>query len=63
MLAQTLLLINGGEITLNRCETLANRLATSEIPDSDPMALFEAWFTEAKASELNDANAMALARV
>lgn len=37
------------------------RLATSEIPDSDPMALFEAWFTEAKASELNDANAMALA--
>lgn len=37
------------------------RLATSEIPDSDPLALFEAWFTEAKASELNDANAMALA--
>jgi len=27
----------------------------------DPFALFDAWFTEAKASEPNDANAMALA--
>jgi pyridoxamine 5'-phosphate oxidase len=31
------------------------------IPDSDPLALFEAWFAEAWASEPNDANAMALA--
>lgn len=31
------------------------------IPDSDPIALFEAWFAEAQASEPNDANAMALA--
>lgn len=31
------------------------------IPDSDPLALFDAWFAEAQASELNDANAMALA--
>jgi pyridoxamine 5'-phosphate oxidase len=31
------------------------------IPDSDPLALFEAWFTEASACEPNDANAMALA--
>ena len=31
------------------------------IPHSDPIALFEAWFTEARASEPNDANAMALA--
>lgn len=27
----------------------------------DPFALFDSWFTEARASELNDANAMALA--
>ena len=31
------------------------------IPQSDPIALFEAWFAEAQASEPNDANAMALA--
>lgn len=31
------------------------------IPDTDPVALFEAWYTEARASEPNDANAMALA--
>ena len=38
------------------------RLATSEIPSgADPFALFEAWFTEAKESEPNDPNAMALA--
>ncbi|QKG70948.1 pyridoxamine 5'-phosphate oxidase [Erythrobacter mangrovi] len=33
----------------------------SAIPETDPFALFEAWFGEAKASEPNDANAMALA--
>ncbi|MFZ9396137.1 MAG: pyridoxamine 5'-phosphate oxidase [Erythrobacter sp.] len=37
------------------------RLDMSAIPDSDPMALFEAWFAEARASEPNDPNAMALA--
>jgi pyridoxamine 5'-phosphate oxidase len=31
------------------------------IPDADPVALFDAWFAEARASEPNDANAMALA--
>lgn len=31
------------------------------IPDSDPFALFEAWFAKAQSSEPNDANAMALA--
>lgn len=31
------------------------------IPDGDPFALFDAWFTEARASEPNDSNAMALA--
>lgn len=33
----------------------------SAIPEADPLALFEAWFTEAQASEPNDPNAMALA--
>ena len=37
------------------------RLATSEIPDNDPLVLFETWFAEARESEPNDANAMALA--
>jgi len=31
--------------------------------NDDPFALFEAWFTEAEASEPNDPNAMALATV
>ncbi|MBS1240380.1 MAG: pyridoxamine 5-phosphate oxidase, partial [Proteobacteria bacterium] len=31
------------------------------IPETDPFALFEAWFTEARAGEPNDSNAMALA--
>lgn len=33
----------------------------SAIPQSDPIALFEVWFAEAKESEPNDPNAMALA--
>ena len=35
--------------------------ANSSIPVTDPFALFETWFGEAKASEPNDPNAMALA--
>jgi pyridoxamine 5'-phosphate oxidase len=31
------------------------------IPHGDPVALFESWFAEARASEPNDPNAMALA--
>jgi pyridoxamine 5'-phosphate oxidase len=31
------------------------------IPERDPLALFEVWFAEARASEPGDANAMALA--
>ena len=31
------------------------------IPDTDPFALFDAWFAEARESEPNDPNAMALA--
>ncbi|QIG54285.1 pyridoxamine 5'-phosphate oxidase [Altererythrobacter sp. BO-6] len=38
-----------------------SKLDESEIPGSDPLALFEAWFEEAKAAEPNDPNAMALA--
>lgn len=33
----------------------------SAIPQTDPLALFDAWFAEAKDSEPNDPNAMALA--
>lgn len=33
----------------------------SEIPSTDPFALFGAWFAEAKLAEPNDPNAMALA--
>ena len=33
----------------------------SVLPDSDPLGLFVAWFAEARESEPNDANAMALA--
>ena len=35
--------------------------ARSALPDADPLGLFEVWFSEAKDSEPNDANAMALA--
>ena len=31
------------------------------IPSSDPFQLFESWFSEARVSEINDSNAMALA--
>jgi len=31
------------------------------IPDTDPFSLFDIWFDEARASEPNDSNAMALA--
>lgn len=35
--------------------------AQSALPETDPMGLFAAWFAEARSSEPNDANAMALA--
>ncbi|MEP7008082.1 MAG: pyridoxamine 5'-phosphate oxidase, partial [Sphingomonas bacterium] len=31
------------------------------MPETNPFALFSAWFTEARETELNDSNAMALA--
>ncbi|MGB3738201.1 MAG: pyridoxamine 5'-phosphate oxidase [Pontixanthobacter sp.] len=33
----------------------------SQVPDGDPFAIFDDWFAQAKASEPNDPNAMALA--
>lgn len=35
--------------------------AQSQLPATDPLGLFAAWFAEARASEPNDPNAMALA--
>lgn len=35
----------------------------SETPPEDPLALFEAWYSEAEAQETNDPNAMAVATV
>ena len=32
------------------------------LPESDPLALFDAWFAEARAAEPSDANAMAPGR-
>jgi len=37
------------------------QVAAEVIPHGDPFALFDRWFAEARASEPNDANAMALA--
>jgi pyridoxamine 5'-phosphate oxidase len=37
--------------------------ASNAIPDGDPIALFATWFAEARTTEPNDANAMALATV
>ena len=39
---------------------MAARFMTARM-NTDPFALFDAWFAEARASEPNDANAMALA--
>lgn len=40
---------------------MSNTLAYESIAHSDPIALFDAWFADAIASEPNDPNAMALA--
>ena len=40
---------------------MSSDLLHSELPETDPFDLFEAWFAEAKDSEPNDPNAMALA--
>ncbi len=45
-----------------RTASVATQTPDSDaIPDRDPFAIFEAWFAEAQARELNDPNAMALA--
>lgn len=38
-----------------------SELGTELVPDGDPFALFNIWYDEARAFELNDSNAMALA--
>ncbi len=48
------------------CKPCQESLVNSEqnadaIPHADPMAIFESWFEQAKQSEPNDSNAMALA--
>ncbi len=40
---------------------MADDTSDNAIPAHDPFAIFEAWFAEAKVSEPNDPNAMALA--
>jgi len=40
---------------------VATETSDDAIPDTDPYAIFDDWFAEAQASELNDPNAMALA--
>jgi pyridoxamine 5'-phosphate oxidase len=41
--------------------TVETEQARDAIPDGDPFALFDTWFAEARQSEPNDGNAMALA--
>ena len=40
---------------------MENELAREVVPHGDPIALFQAWYDEARTTELNDSNAMALA--
>lgn len=40
---------------------MTDEQSLSQIPSADPFALFDEWFAEARASEINDSNAMALA--
>ncbi|GGN41052.1 pyridoxine/pyridoxamine 5'-phosphate oxidase [Novosphingobium indicum] len=40
---------------------MENELAREVVPHGDPIALFKAWYDEARTTELNDSNAMALA--
>ena len=40
---------------------MATQNSDDAIPDTDPFAIFDAWFAEARESEPNDPNAMALA--
>ena len=42
---------------------VADAPALEQLPESDPIALFESWLREAMAAEPNDANAMTLATV
>jgi pyridoxamine 5'-phosphate oxidase len=46
---------------MDRTQAVPTDVNDDAIPGSDPFAIFEAWFAEAKVSEPNDPNAMALA--
>jgi pyridoxamine 5'-phosphate oxidase len=46
---------------MDRIPAVADDTSDNAIPAHDPFAIFEAWFAEAKVSEPNDPNAMALA--
>ncbi|GEO00205.1 pyridoxine/pyridoxamine 5'-phosphate oxidase [Novosphingobium sediminis] len=46
---------------MDRTPAVATETNEDAIPAADPFAIFEAWFAEAKGSEPNDPNAMALA--
>ena len=45
----------------DQCMIAQTEQTLDAIPDGDPFALFETWFAEARQSEPNDGNAMALA--
>jgi pyridoxamine 5'-phosphate oxidase len=46
---------------MDRTDAVPTDTSEDAIPGVDPFAIFEAWFAEARASEPNDPNAMALA--
>lgn len=46
---------------MHRTKIVATQTSDDAIPGIDPFAIFESWFADAKASEPNDPNAMALA--
>ncbi len=52
--------LNGVKFRICRSTMRAARIMTARMTD-DPFALFDSWFAEARASEPNDSNAMALA--
>jgi pyridoxamine 5'-phosphate oxidase len=47
--------------TIDQGTAMSSDTIAEVIPHSDPIALFDAWMAEARAHEINDSNAMALA--
>jgi pyridoxamine 5'-phosphate oxidase len=48
-------------VSVNADAAIVDAMREEAIPHGDPLALFGAWFGEARATEPNDSNAMALA--